>query len=105
MNQNSKFALGGGGYVLYAPDFPRFQTSPGFSDEVHLYNTAVTPMYHLSFLDAGVPLNMVCKSLTFANGAAVLTYMVGRDLAWSPEGRNSQIRQCSEERHRPIPPV
>ncbi len=27
-----------------------------------------------------------------AVGAAVLTYMVGRDLVWSPEGRNSQIR-------------
>lgn len=34
MNQNQKFALGGGGYVLYAPDYPRYQTSPGFSDPV-----------------------------------------------------------------------
>ncbi len=85
MNQNQKFALGGGGYVLYAPDFPRFQTSPGFSDPVHLYNTEVSPMFHLSFLDAGVPLHMVCKELKFRNGAAILTYTDGKTLTATEE--------------------
>ena len=80
MNQNKKFALGGGGYVLYAPDYPRFQTAPGFSDEVHLYNTAVKPMFHLAFLDAGVPLAMTCTNQEFVNGKAVLTFTDGKSL-------------------------
>ena len=32
MNQNRRFALGGGGYCLYAPRFPRYQETPGFAD-------------------------------------------------------------------------
>jgi hypothetical protein len=80
MNQNKKFALGGGGYVLYAPDYPRFQTLPGFVDEVHLYNAAVKPMFNLSFLDAGVPLAMTCTNLEFANGKAILTFTDGKSL-------------------------
>ena len=51
MNQKTKIALGGGGYCLYAPEFPRFQTFPGFSDEVHIYSAPVKPMFHLAFVE------------------------------------------------------
>ena len=94
MNQNSKFALGGGGYVLYAPDFPLFQTSPGFSDEVHLYNTPVKPLYHLSFLDAGVPLHMTCTGIEFVNGTAVMTYTDGKSLTVTEERMVTTDDRC-----------
>ncbi|MHC4814761.1 MAG: MGH1-like glycoside hydrolase domain-containing protein [Planctomycetota bacterium] len=80
MNQKTKIALGGGGYCLYAPEFPRYQTSPGFSDTVHIYNSPVQPMFHLAFVEAGAPLTMQCNASTMRDGCAVLTYTDGRNL-------------------------
>ena len=94
MNQRSNFALGGGGYVLYAPDFPHFQTSPGFADEVHLYNSVVKPMFHLSFLDAGVPLKMTCTKVEFANGRALLTHTDGKSLTVAEERMVTTDDRC-----------
>ena len=85
MNQDQRFALGGGGYVLYAPDYPSFQLRPGFSDRVHLYNTAYQGLYHLSFLDGGVPLSLKCTGVEFVNGAAVLTHTDGKTLTVTEE--------------------
>ncbi|MEE9126220.1 MAG: hypothetical protein V3U11_03695, partial [Planctomycetota bacterium] len=80
MNQKTKMALGGGGYCLYAPEFPRYQTFPGFSDEVHIYNAPVRPMFHLAFVEEGAPLTMQCTGWTMKNGCAVLTFTDGKNL-------------------------
>ncbi len=42
MNQQKKFALGGGSYCLYAPRYPCHQYLPGFADEVQIFD-AVLP--------------------------------------------------------------
>ena len=50
MNQKLKFALGGGGYVLYAPRFPLHQLTPGFADECLVFNAQQPRMFVLSVL-------------------------------------------------------
>jgi hypothetical protein len=74
MNQHKKFALGGGGYCLYAPRFPRFLDTPGFADEACIGNALVPSVYFLSFLEHGRPLSLHCKHIQFEHGKAVLTY-------------------------------
>lgn len=74
MNQAYKIALGGGGFCLYAPRFPRFQTSPGFVDEVTIFNAAVRPLYCLAVLENHVPLDLTCTEVTQEDGCAILRY-------------------------------
>lgn len=74
MNSTQKFALGGGGYCLYAPTFPRFQTSPGFVDEVLIFNARVQPLFVLSIIENGIPLTLTCKEVKQEHGTAVLRY-------------------------------
>jgi hypothetical protein len=69
-----KFALGGGGYCLYAPRFPRFQDTPGFADEVLVSNAVLPSMYTLSFLNGKVPMRLTCTDMEFDQGRATLTY-------------------------------
>ncbi|MCB9888246.1 MAG: hypothetical protein H6836_01630, partial [Planctomycetes bacterium] len=94
MIQTQKFALGGGGYVLYAPDFPSSQTTPGFADEVHLYDIAFKPMFYLSFLDNGVPLQLTCTKLEFGDGAAKLTFTDGKGLTVTEERMVTTDDRC-----------
>ncbi len=74
MNQNRKFALGGGGYCLYAPRFPRHQDTPGFADEVLIFNAALPQLYVLSVVDGRTPVHLACKDITFSDGKAKLTF-------------------------------
>ncbi|MEM7200386.1 MAG: trehalase family glycosidase [Planctomycetota bacterium] len=74
MNQTDKFALGGGGYTLYAPQYPRFQREPGFFDEVLIFDAEVRPLYGLTVLENDVPVKLECTGIKFENGNAVLTY-------------------------------
>ncbi len=80
MNQKTKFALGGGGYCLYAPSFPRWQESPGFSDGVLISNAIVDPLYHLGVVENGMPHSLTCVERKQENGAAILTYKGERSL-------------------------
>lgn len=74
MNQNRRFALGGGGYCLYAPRFPRFQDTPGFADEVLIFNAALPQLFVLSVLEGRVPLALACRDLKTDHGKATLTF-------------------------------
>ena len=58
MNQKLKLALGGGGYVLYAPRFPRHQLTPGFADECLVFNAQLPRMFVLTVLENGHPLTL-----------------------------------------------
>lgn len=74
MNQHRKFALGGGGYCRYAPRFPRFLDTPGFADEVLIFNAILPQLFVLSLVENRVPLSLSCKDLKVADGRATLTY-------------------------------
>jgi hypothetical protein len=74
MNQNRKFALGGGGYCLYAPRFPRYQDQPGFADEVLIFNAILPQLFVLSLVENRVPLTLSCRGIESANGKATLTF-------------------------------
>lgn len=74
MNQKKKLALGGGGYCLYAPRFPRFQDTPGFADEVLIFNAQLPALFVLSFLENGMPLTLSCRQVQEAGGVATLQY-------------------------------
>ncbi len=77
MNQTEKIVLGGGGYCTYAPRFPRYQTSPGFFDDVSIYNATVRPLYALHVLRGGVPVTLSCTGVERKDGCAVLTFKSG----------------------------
>jgi hypothetical protein len=74
MNQEHKIALGGGGYCICAPRFPRFQHAPGFFDEVSIYNVEVKPLFTVSILEGGVPIALTCVKAKTTSGVAVLEY-------------------------------
>ncbi|HLQ37607.1 MAG TPA: trehalase family glycosidase [Planctomycetota bacterium] len=74
MNQKKKLALGGGGYCLYAPRFPRFHETPGFADEVLIFNAPLPSLYVLSFLDHGMPISLTCRQVQHERGRAILHF-------------------------------
>ena len=80
MNQQKKFALGGGSYSLYAPRFPRYQYLPGFADEVLIYEAVLPSLYSLAVVENGVAMNLECSGMKKKDGAAVLTYDTGAGL-------------------------
>ena len=80
MNQNLKLALGGGGYCLYAPTHPRYQHSPGFVDEVLLFNARLKPLFVISVVENRVPVTFRCTSVHVKEGVAVLVHEDGRGL-------------------------
>lgn len=74
MNQAQKFALGGGGYCIYAPEFPAHQLAPGFADKVMIFNVEVGPLFALTILDDGLPVALTCTKIKFEAGCAILEY-------------------------------
>lgn len=74
MNQKKKFALSGGGYCLYAPRFPRYQDTPGFADEVLVFNASLPSLFFLTFLENGMPLSLACKQTQHEHGKAILQH-------------------------------
>ncbi len=80
MNQDKKLALGGGGYCIYAPRFPKYQTTPGFADEVLVFNALLPRMFVLSVLDDGVPLTLTCTKVTKVDGCAKIDYTAERGI-------------------------
>ncbi len=78
MNQMDKFALGGGGYCLYAPAFPRFQLEPGFCDEVLIFNAQLPSMFHLALLEDGKLIHLKCSKHEIVDGVAKLEYDAGK---------------------------
>lgn len=80
MNLAKKFSLSGGGYCVYAPRFPHFQTAPGFVDEISIFNGRVQPLFMLSFVENHQAVPVHCTSLTLKGGAAILEHTDGRGL-------------------------
>ncbi|GAB4136939.1 MAG: hypothetical protein Fur0037_01760 [Planctomycetota bacterium] len=80
MNQQKKIALGGAGYCLYAPRFPRYQETPGFADEVLIFNAQLPALFMLAVLDDGVPLTLTCGKVQCEAGQAFLHYEDGNGL-------------------------
>lgn len=74
MNQKLKFALGGGGYCLYAPRFPRHQLAPGFADECLVFNAQLPRMFAIAVLENGVPLTLSANKHEMKNGALHVEY-------------------------------
>lgn len=74
MNQTQKFALSGGGYCIYGPRFPRHQRSPGFVDEVSIFNAEVRPLFCLAVLENLVPVTLTCIKVEHKDGRAILEY-------------------------------
>ena len=68
MNSRHKIALGGGGFCLYAPRFPKFQRYPGFADEVLISNVNLPRLYMLAVLEGGVLLDFRCTKFEVKNG-------------------------------------
>ncbi|MBI5853071.1 MAG: hypothetical protein HZB39_18835 [Planctomycetes bacterium] len=75
MNQNTKIALGGGGFCLYAPRFPRFQLTPGFADECLIFNAQMPRMFVLSLLKGGVPVTLSPVKHEMKNGCLDVDYV------------------------------
>ncbi|MCA8943101.1 MAG: hypothetical protein KDB80_11115 [Planctomycetes bacterium] len=67
MNSRHKISLGGGGYTLYAPRFPRFQHYPGFADEVLISNVPVPRLYMIAVLEDGNLVDLALQKSDFKN--------------------------------------
>lgn len=80
MNQNQKFALGGGGYCIYAPTHPRWQRAPGFADEVSIFNARLQPLFMLAVLENHIPVRLTCTATKLDDGAALLDFTDGKGL-------------------------
>jgi len=74
MNQKLKFALGGGGYVLYAPRFPLHQLTPGFADECLVFNAQLPRMFVITVLEQGLPLTLTATKHEMKDGALHVEY-------------------------------
>lgn len=74
MNQKSKIALGGGGYCLYAPRFPRHQLTPGFADEALIFNAQLPRVFVLSLLEDGLPVALQASKHDVKNGVLTVEY-------------------------------
>jgi hypothetical protein len=75
MNHNKKIDLAGGGYCLSAPRFPRFQTAPGFADEVLISNAPLPALYALAFVEKGAPRALQLEKVELEQGKAILSYV------------------------------
>jgi len=51
LSRTDKWYLGGGGRLLWAPQFPRFLDQPGFWDTAHYYNFGMQPLFTWTLLD------------------------------------------------------
>ena len=74
MNQKHKIALGGGGYCLYAPRFPSHQLTPGFADEVLVFNALLPRLFMLAVLEDGVLLTLKAGKHDIRNGILIVEY-------------------------------
>lgn len=68
MNSRHKVALGGGGFCLYAPRFPRFQQYPGFADESLIFNIVLPRMYCIAVMENGALLDFTQSKSEMKNG-------------------------------------
>ena len=75
MNHNKQIDLAGGGYCLSAPRFPRFQTAPGFADEVLISNAPLPALYALAFVEKGAPRALQLEKVELEQGKAILSYV------------------------------
>ena len=80
MTVTSPYALSGGGYCISAPRYPRNQLRPGFVDEVHIYNARFAPLYTLTVLENGLPLDLTCTSCKPKDGTLILEFTDGNGL-------------------------
>ncbi|MGK0156049.1 MAG: hypothetical protein ACI9SE_003016 [Neolewinella sp.] len=78
VNLPKKIALAGGGYCLFAPQYPRRITEPGFADETCISSAVVPNVYFLSFLNGGRKMDTVCAGFEMVDGKAVLTHVAGK---------------------------
>ncbi len=74
MNQKHKFALGGGGYCLYAPRFPNNQLTPGFADPCLVSNVELPRLFVLTILEDDLPITLTPNKHTVANGVLTVEY-------------------------------
>jgi hypothetical protein len=73
-----KWYLGAGDGLVWAPPFPRWLETPGFWDEAHLFQYAVSPGFTVSFVVAGEPLAVRCRSRRWTPAALTLEHTIGR---------------------------
>jgi hypothetical protein len=78
INLPKKIALAGGGYCLFAPQYPRRITEPGFADETCISSAVVPSVYFLSFLNGGRKMDTVCAGFEMVDGKAVLKHVAGK---------------------------
>jgi len=102
-----RWYLGAGDGLVWAPPFPRWLETPGFWDEAHLFQYAVAPGFTVSFVAAGEPLAVHCRSRRWTPAALTLKHTIGRlraretrcapggGLAASWELRNPARRACT----------
>jgi hypothetical protein len=72
-----KWYLGAGDGLVWAPPFPRWLDVPGFWDEAHLFQYAVSPGFTVSFVVNGEPLAVRCRSRSWTPAALSLEHAVG----------------------------
>ncbi len=80
MNSRHKIALGGGGFCLYAPRFPRYQHHPGFADEVLISNVLLPRLYNIAVLEDGCLLDFHNSKMDVKNGVLHCEYSGVRGL-------------------------
>ena len=80
MNSRHKIALGGGGFCLYAPRFPRYQHHPGFADEVLISNVLLPRLYNIAVLEDGNLLDFHNSKMEVKNGVLHCEYSGVRGL-------------------------
>jgi len=102
-----KWYLGAGDGLVWAPPFPRWLETPGFWDEAHLFQYAVGPGFTVSFVAAGEPLAVHCRSRRWTPAALTLEHTIGslraRETRCAPGGgltaswevRNPAGRPCT----------
>ncbi|MEO0481203.1 MAG: trehalase family glycosidase [Planctomycetota bacterium] len=74
MPATSKIALGGGGFCLYAPRFPRHLLSPGFADPCHVADVELPRMFVVTILHDGDELPLTATKHEFKNGVLTVEY-------------------------------
>lgn len=80
MNSDDKIALGGGGYCLYGPRYPRFQDRPGFADPVSIFSAELPNLMFLQVLENALPVPMTLTERKLSDGKLVNSYNLGRGL-------------------------
>jgi hypothetical protein len=104
-----KWYLGAGDGLVWAPPFPRWLEAPGFWDEAHLFQYAAQPGFTVSFVVAGEPLALRCRSRHWTPAELTLEYAIAggalraRERRAAPGGGLSAAWEIRNPTRRPVP--